>query len=451
MAFFKQFNLDDKLLLALEKNGYVKLSPVQEKVIPLALKGESLLARSETGSGKTHAFLVPILSRLDVEKNEIQAIIIAPTRELARQIYDFAMEINNDYKNAKILLLTASRDKERTSQKLAQNPHLIITTPGQLLELGIENSVTTLRTVKTLVLDEADMLMDQGFYPLINEILLHLDNPQIMIFSATIPKTLNKILEQYVGKSHVIEISRPYQTSEGVSHHLIDVRHQNRNEIVEQFIKWRNPYLLLIFASTTKTVDALYKFLSNRGYNVGIIHGDLQKRERKQMIRRIRNNEFQIIVASDIAARGIDIPDISDVLQYDFPNDLTFYFHRAGRTARFDKVGDSFAFYDADSEHIAVKLEELGVNFDYFVYKGGTFKEVDQRPKKQKPKSKSAQELDHKIRMTRSKYKNAKVKPGYKKKIEQEVDKVKRQHKRQIIKEDIKRQKQERYRKEKKK
>lgn len=432
MGQFKQFNLDNELTNALEELGYVYLTPVQEKVIPLALKGESLLARSETGTGKTHAFLVPIFNRLDVDKIEIQALIIAPTRELAKQIYDFAIEINDKYKHVKILLLTAARDKDRTSRKLANNPHLVITTPGQLQELGFENSVTTLKTVKTIVLDEADMLMDSGFYPLINGFLANINDAQIMIFSATVPKSLHKIIEQHVGKSQFIELSSQYQTNDLVTHHLIDVRHQNRFELADEFIKWRNPYLLIVFCSKKEDVDKLYEFLKDKGHNVGILHGDLEKRQRKQMLRRIRNDEFRVIVASDIAARGIDIPDISDILSIDFPSDLAFYFHRAGRTGRYDKKGDAFTFYDSDTLDKVEKLTELGVKFEYLTFKKGEFTPFN--PSNTKPKAKNADEvkLQNKIRGTVSKHRKDKVKPGYKKRLKQEIAEVKREHKREV-------------------
>ena len=432
MGQFKQFNLDRNLTNALEELGYVYLTPVQEKVIPLALKGESLLARSETGTGKTHAFLVPIFNRLDVDKNEIQALIIAPTRELAKQIYDFAVEINDKYKNAKILLLTAARDKDRTSQKLANNPHLVITTPGQLQELGFENSVTTLKTVKTIVLDEADMLMDSGFYPLINGFLANIIDTQILIFSATVPKSLHKIIEQHVGKSQFIELSNQYQTNDLVTHHLIDVHHQNRFDIVDAFIKWRNPYLLMIFCSKKEDVDKLYEFLKEKGHNVGILHGDLEKRQRKQMLRRIRNDEFRVIVASDIAARGIDIPDISDILSIDFPTDLAFYFHRAGRTGRYDKKGDAFTFYDSDTLDKVEKLTELGVKFEYLVFKKGEFTRFNPSDTKPKVKNEDEVKLQNKIRGTVSKHRKDKVKPGYKKRLKQEIAQVKREHKREV-------------------
>lgn len=447
MALFKQFNLKTELVEVLAELGYINLAPVQEKVIPIALRGESLLARSETGSGKTHAFLVPILNKLNVDINEVQAIILAPTRELAKQIYDFATEINQKLGNFRILLLAGGIEKTRNIAQMSLGPQLIIATPGRLKDVGFVNSVITLRTVKTLVLDEADMLMDSGFLPIVNEILLQLDSPQIMIFSATIPKTLNSIIERYVGSSHIIEMSDIYQTSERVKHHLIDVHHQNRFEIVRDFIKWRNPYLLLIFCSEVEEVDNLYKYLVNSGIKCGILHGNLTPRERKQMLRRIRNDEFRIIVASDIAARGIDIPNISDVLNVNFPRDHAFYFHRAGRTGRFDQEGDCFSFYDHDSLKTVEKLESLGVSFNVLRFSKGTFIETEIDKPKTRIKTDSQKELDNKIQRTIARTRSNVVKPGYKKKVKQAVDKVKRRHRREMIKKDIQRQRREKYKK----
>ena len=423
MSKFTQFALSEGLIDALNELNYIDMTPVQEAVIPQLLKGESMLVRSQTGSGKTHAFLVPLFQKLNEKENKVQAIVIAPTRELARQIYDFAVQINKRFKNLRILLLAGGLEKSRNSDKLALGPQLVIATPGRLKDIGFENSVITLETVETIVLDEADMLMDQGFFGLISDMLVSLNSAQILVFSATIPIKLNHIIEKFVGKSHVIDIDKAHKTSGQVNHFAIDIHHRDYLEAVVDFIKWKNPYLLLIFASNKKSVNEIYQYLTQRQYKVGLIHGDLQSRERKSMLKRIKNDEFPIIVASDIAARGMDIQNVTEVLSVNLPQDLDFYFHRAGRTGRYDKSGDSYVFYDHDSFPVIEKLENLGATFAFMMYRGNDFieKNISRRTNRVSSVDRLDDELKTKISLAKSKNKSNKVKPGYKKKVKEKV------------------------------
>lgn len=439
MGKFSQFALDSELVETLEKLNYLDMTPVQEAVIPQILKGDSLLVRSQTGSGKTHAFLVPLFNTINPKVSKVQAIILAPTRELARQIYDFANQINKHYKNVKILLLAGGLEKSRNSERLAQGPQIVIATPGRLKDVGFINSVISLESVETIILDEADMLMDQGFFQEVSDILTKLNSAQILVFSATIPIKLNHIIEKFVGKSQVVNIDKEQKTSNQVSHYAIDIHHQNYLEAILNFIKWKNPYLLLIFASNKKDVNEIYQFLSENKYKVGLIHGDLMSRERKSMLKRIKNDEFPIVVASDIAARGMDITNITEVLSVNLPQDLDFYFHRAGRTGRYDKSGDSYVFYDHDSLATIEKLANLGVDFAHLLYKNNEFSEkiLSRRATKTKSVDRYDDELRTKIHQVKSKNKTTRVKPGYKKKVQKQVEQVKRKHRRKLINEKV--------------
>lgn len=444
MSKFSQFKLDDLLLNNLSKHNYIDLTPIQEKVIPLAIRGESLLAKSATGSGKTHAFLIPILQRINPLLNASQAIIIAPTRELARQIYEFATQICKGYKDIRILLLSGGLEKSRNIEKLANGPQLIIATPGRLKDIGFDNSVISFDNVFSVVLDEADMLMDQGFYPVIDEMLTKLKKVQIMVFSATIPIKLNVIVQRYVNKSNIVDIAGDKKTNELVTHFAIDIHHKNKFETINDFIKWKVPYLLLIFSSKKTDVIEIHKFLVEKGYKACLLHGDLTMRERKQVIKRIKNDEFPIIVASDIASRGIDIANVSEVLNVDLPMEIDFYFHRAGRTGRYDKLGEAYTFFDHDSVTKLEKIEAQGVKFNYLAVRDGDF--VEKALKKTKARPKTQQELDlaNKIQKAVARTKTTEVKPGYKRKVKTAVKKVEKLHKRKVIKEDIRRQRRER-------
>lgn len=445
---FGKYNIDKRLVDTLKKHGYVTMTGVQSEILPRALKGESLIVKAKTGSGKTHSYLIPILNKLE-KTEELQALILAPTRELARQIYDFARVLNDDYKGVDILFLAGGLQTSRHKERLASKPALIIATPGRLKALLINEDITSFKSIHTVVLDEGDMLLDSGFYDVISETLAALDNPTVQLFSATIPQKLANLVTLKTGVKTVIDIDRDDKTSDNVTHHLIDVHHMNRFEVVESFIKHFNPYLLLVFCSTNKEVLELYEFLSAKGHKIGLLTGELESRKRKAMFRRVRNNEFQVVVASDIAARGIDIEHVSDVLSVSFPFDLEFYFHRAGRTGRLENKGNAYTLYDHDDLETVEKVEKLGVKFTRLVYKGGAFSAVTKRISRKKALTPEEKELNVKIKTAVAETKTKKVRPGYKKKVRTAVENVKRKHRRKMIKKSIREQRVERYKAEK--
>lgn len=436
---FGKYNIEKTLVDVLNKHGYLQMSEVQAAIIPPALKGESLIVKAKTGSGKTHSFLIPLLSRLTKEGG-IQAVILAPTRELARQIYDFTQQINKDYRNIDVLLLAGGLEKTRHRDRLSNKPALLIATPGRFKDLLINEDVTSFKSVHTVILDEGDMLLDSGFYDVISETLNVIDAKTIQLFSATIPQKLANLVTFKTGVRSVIDIDKKDKTSETVTHYLIDVHHQDRFLVVEAFIKRFNPYLLLIFGSTNKDVLALYEHLSAKGQKIGLLTGELDNRKRKAMFRRVKNNEFQIVVASDIAARGIDIADVSHVLSLSFPFDLEFYFHRAGRTGRNQNEGEAYTLFDHDDLPIVEKVEALGVSFKTLAYKKGEFIEVQKKERSKKALTPEKQALETKIKKTVAATKTKKVRPRYKKKVKEAVAKVKWFHRKQTIKKSIKEQ-----------
>ncbi len=446
MTTFKSFALSKQMTTALEELGYKSPSKVQELVIPHVLKRESLVVTSETGSGKTHSFLVPIIDSLDFSLNQIQAIIIAPTRELAKQTYDFARAFKEYFPNLRIALLTSQVEKSKNENKLSNAPQIIVATPGRLLDLGITNNVANLSTTKFIVLDEADMLMDSGFLDDINTLLSNLEDATKLVFSATINSKLSRLIEKYIGAEHVITLDN--YTNANVKHYAIDIRHKDILEATKDFIDETEPYFLLVFASRINDVKRIYEYLKTRKYNVTMIHGDLEKRERKNVMKRINAMEFQIVVCSDMASRGLDIDNVSDVLNVDLPKDLSFYFHRAGRTGRFNNVGNCFTFYNDDATESILKLIDMNVKFDYLVLKNGELKEGKEIVKVKRKHKNVDEALDRDIRRAVIETRKKKVKPGYKKAVRVAVEKVKRKHHRQKIKEDIRKQRVKRYKEE---
>ncbi len=447
MASFKSFALEEQMLNAIKAIGYQEPSKVQELVIPRVLRHESLVVSSETGSGKTHAFLIPIMQEIKEEVNQIQAIILTPTRELAKQTYDFAKELGNFYPDIRIQLMTSQVEKSRNVSKLTNSPQLIIATPGRLIDLGVNENMK-FSEVKYLVLDEADMLMELGFVEDIDLLLNEVSNASKLVFSATINSKLAHLIEKYIGAASVISLDN--LTNSNVEHLAIDIRHQDINRAVCDFIDIVQPYFLMIFSSKKENVKKIYQNLKENGYKVATLHGDLEKRERKNVMKRIRADEFPIVVCSDMAARGLDILDVSEVLNVDLPHDLSFYFHRAGRTGRFDKLGKCYTFYDDDSVKEILKLQEQGVDFKFLVLKNSELKAGKAPDKKAKFKKKVDVELEKDIKRAISETKSTKVKPGYKKAVKNAVAKVKRKHHRKMIKEKIREQRVKRYKEEKK-
>ncbi len=434
---FAKYNLEPQLVATLAKHGYLTMTEVQEKVIPLALSGESLIVKSATGSGKTHSFLIPLLARLN-KFDGIQAIILAPTRELARQLYNFSVELNKDYRQIDILLLAGGIEKSRSKDRLVNKPQLIIATPGRFKDLLVSEDVTSLKSVHTLILDEGDMLLDAGFYNDIVNIIEEVSPLTIQLFSATIPQKLVSLISKKTGVKSILSLDKHEKTSYDVTHHLIDVHHQDRQKVTLDFIKAYNPYLILVFCSTNKEVMSLYDYLSATGLKVGILTGELEVRKRKAMFRRVQNNEFSVIVASDIAARGIDILDVSHVLSVSFPFDLEFYFHRAGRTGRNYAKGEAFTLYDHDDLKTVAKLEKEGVKFTTLLYRSGEFVNAPKPKKSLKEATVSEKALEEKIKKAVAVTRKKKVEPRYKKKVKEEISRVKRRHKRQEIKQAIK-------------
>ena len=448
---FSAFNINKDLIKILEQNGYVETTPIQQVVIPKVLKGENIIAKSETGSGKTHAFLIPIIENC-VESNLLQAIILAPSRELARQTYKFANQIISDmsYKKITVKLFISGEDSNKDLKSFKNGCNILIATPGKLRSL-IEESDFDMSMVKTLVLDEADMLLDSGFFDTIDAIFKKCDkNLQVEVFSATISEGLEVFLKKYISPDYVVTSTNNELTSKTVKHYFINTKHKDINELLLLFIDQFNPYLLLIFANSKKKTRDIYNFLSSKKIKCGILSGELEARERKSMLRRINNDEFRVVVCSDLVSRGLDIQNVSDVLSVDLPNNLEYYYHRAGRTGRNFKTGNSYVFYDHDTFDLPLKLINDGLEVNFLKVENNSFIPMASPIKEKKRSKKMPTELDIAIKKAKITTMTKKVKPGYKKKVKTAIEKVKRKHRREIIRKDIRRQREERYIKESK-
>lgn len=447
---FKAFNISNAMISSLTRQGYLEPSSIQSRSIPLALKGKNLMVQSATGSGKTLCYLIPIIDKINYNNKKLQSIIVAPTRELAQQIYNCAVKFNPEFPKLKVRLMKAGEEIDSSLKGLTENPHILIGTPGRLKDILVEHNALSSSNVNYVVFDEADMLLKEGFFNEIDEFMSNIKNAQFMVFSATLENNLASILDKYIGSNELI--NEKALTSGNVNHYLVDIKHIPLNEAVESFIKIINPYLLLIFASKKETANKIYSFLKNNNYKVGLLTGDLSSRERKNVMKLLNQGKIYILVCSDMVARGLDIQDVSDILNVDLPNNLEFYYHRAGRTGRFNKNGNCYTFYNSDSAKKPMLLINENVDFKFLILKDGQFIEGKGISKSFPKKKNIDPELKKEIKKIQNvaKGKKDKVKPGYKKKVKEEIEKAKRKHRREIIKKDIRRQRVARYKKESK-
>lgn len=427
---FESYNLQPFIIKALNGFDFNKPTEIQERMIPLILKGESAIGQSQTGTGKTLSYVLPILEKVDTRRQEVQAVITAPTRELAAQIYQQLLKvIEHDSSSQPITArcYIGGTDKQRTIEKLKVQPHIVVGTPGRIKDLMLEQALL-IHTAKILVVDEADMMLDMGFIEDTDQIAGKMAvDLQILVFSATIPEKLKPFLKKYMENPTFVQIKSKNIAAENLQHYLLPSRHRNKKELVRESLLLFNPYLALVFTNTKKMAEELAGYLIKNGLKVGRIHGDLNPRERKKMMKQIQNLEYQYIVATDLAARGIDIAGVSHVINYELPSDLDFYVHRVGRTARAGFSGIALTIYDLSDEDALNRIEKMGITFKHIDIKNNEFVELEERNRR-KTRKRQEDEID---KLAKSLVrKPQKVKPGYKKKMQSEAEQIRKRQKR---------------------
>lgn len=421
---FKDIQLKPFLLEALEELHFNELTAVQEEVLPKAKEGKNLIVQSQTGSGKTHSFMIPIVNGINPDLNQVQAVITAPSRELAGQLYEVAGQlVSKSETPISVVNYVGGTDKQRQIEKLnpKNQPHIVIGTPGRIFDLMSENALL-IQTAKTLVVDEADMTMDLGFLSLVDEIASRLTSGvQIMVFSATIPQTLEVFLNKYLVSPVMIEISPKQVLADQIDNYLINTKGQSRKELIHELLTMGYTYLGIVFANTKKYADEISDYLKEQGLKVATIHGDIEPRERKRIMRQIRQLDYQYVVATDLAARGIDIPGVSLVINAELPKDLEFFIHRVGRTGRNQVAGTAITLVTPGDDHSIIELEKKGIEFKEVELRRGEFVEVDARKRRQQRKKTAANQDDTVVRGMIEKNKRRKVKPGYKQKLNRDI------------------------------
>ena len=425
----------------IEAKKFKDFTPIQEKCFPLIMKGKDVVGISATGTGKSHAFIIPVLQMIDTTKDSIQAVITAPTRELARQLYKQFSEISKFSDQYRIKLISSGIDKNRMIEELNQQPHIVIGTVGRLKDMFVDEAVLRLDKARILVIDEADMTLELGFIDEVDQLCGRLGRKlQMVVFSATIPTQLQPFLRKYMNRPVMVEATEEHENNPQIEHVLVNCRHLTYQEKLLRILPGINPYVCLIFARTKDEVKTTSDLLKENGYDIIELHGDLTTRQRKQALKAIDSDQVSYIVCSDIMARGLDIPSVSHVISLGLPSSLDYYTHRAGRTGRAGRSGISYVLFNEKDIQGVKTLRNRGFQFEYRDYRKNGWVEV--KPFDFKPARKK-NEFDEEVEKIK-KRPVKKVKPGYKKKIQQEIDSVRRRQRRLMIKASIKQQQKER-------
>lgn len=426
---FKRFGFNTEMLDAIEKINFTHPTLVQERVIPRILKEKNVVAQSATGSGKSHAFILPLIYNIDADKKVPQVIILAPTRELARQLDMMSAKVLESYPEIKGRAFVGGTDMNRDEERARQNPQLIIGTPTRIKDL-IDKQALDIHSAKSIVIDEADLMVDLGFMEDIDYISNRISKTsQFLVFSATIPDPLQHYMEKYIGETEIIVIDSPLNKA-SIHYSLVPIKGSSRMEKTLELTKNITPYTGLIFANSRERADELYAYLKEEGVNVGLFHGGLKPRERTQEIKKIENLDYHWIVASDLAARGLDFDGASHVINYDIPKQIEFFTHRVGRVGRGAYTGVAITLYEPREENQIDELEKKGYVFNHEDIKKGELTEIKDRTMRstRSRRSKTNTTQNYKVRAPK------KVKPGYKKKIKFEKEELERQERKRYAK-----------------
>lgn len=340
---FEDLTLSPEILKSIKDRGYENPTTIQEQAIPLGLSGRDFIGQSQTGTGKTMAFSIPIVEQIDKSLAKPQAIILCPTRELAVQVSN---EINKicKYSKVKVTAVYGGESIDRQIKNIKQGAQIIVGTPGRVLD-HIKRKTLKLGEVKFAVLDEADEMLDMGFIEDIEEILKQTDeNRQTMLFSATMPKEIANLANRYLKNPEVIRVASKQVTVDRIVQKYIRVRNTDKAEVLSRIIQLEDARKSIVFCNTKKMVDELTYDMQERGYAVEGLHGDMKQQKRDYVMDRFKRGNVDILIATDVAARGLDIKNVDVVFNYDLPQEDEQYVHRIGRTGRAGKTGKSYSF-----------------------------------------------------------------------------------------------------------
>lgn len=351
---FQNLNISEVIIRALNEMGFEEPTPIQAESIPVAMSGSDMIGQAQTGTGKTAAYGIPVLEKiLKAEPSkDIQTVVLSPTRELAMQV---AEELNHlaQFTNIQALPIYGGQDMERQLRRLRKYPQIIVATPGRLID-HMKRGTIDLSHITTIVLDEADEMLDMGFIDDINLIMAATPNTrQTLLFSATMPKPIQQLAETFLHDPLIIRMKAKEVTMDLIEQSYIEVPDRQKFDILCRLLDLQEPDLAIIFVRTKRRVDEVSEALKKRGYSAEGIHGDLTQAKRDTVIRQFREKTIDILVATDVAARGLDISGVTHVFNYDLPQDPESYVHRVGRTGRAGQSGEATTFViPREMEHL---------------------------------------------------------------------------------------------------
>ncbi len=337
---FKDYNIDPELLKSINILGFVSPTKVQQEVIPIALKNKDMLVKSQTGSGKTAAFAIPICQLVDWNENKPQALVLTPTRELAMQVRQDIFNIGR-FKIIKVLAVYGQAPFYNQERQLKQKTHVVVGTPGRIID-HIERGTLDTSQIKYLVIDEADEMFNMGFIEQIETILNNISGKRTtMLFSATMPEDVESLCNKYMKDPIHVEIEGESLTVDRINQEIYEVDEFNKIELLKDITIIENPDSCIIFCNTREMVDKVYIELNRDDYTCDRIHGGMEQRDRIKVMEDFKNGYFRYLIATDVAARGIDVDNITHVINYDLPRETEAYVHRIGRTGRVGRKGKS--------------------------------------------------------------------------------------------------------------
>lgn len=341
---FKELGLSDQVVASIEKLGYENPSDIQNQIIPYILKGNDVIGQAQTGTGKTLAFAASVLTKIDVRGNLVKAICLVPTRELAIQVSEEFNSLNKDH-GFDVLAVYGGTSIETQIRALKRGIDVVVGTPGRVMDL-MRRGVLKIEHLEFFILDEADEMLNMGFLEDIESIFkMTNDEKQVLLFSATMPKEIEKLARKYMKPDyHKVMIASTTKTSDHVKQYYYVVNGRDRMEALCRVLDARDPKSAIIFCQKKSDVDGLLTELSKRNYSAEAMHGDIAQNTRIQTLDRFKQGGFQFLIATDVAARGIHVDDITCVINYNLPQDVESYIHRIGRTGRADKVGYAITF-----------------------------------------------------------------------------------------------------------
>jgi len=365
---FKELGLKEEIIRAVDKLGFEKLTPIQEKAIPQILDGNTdFIGLAQTGTGKTAAFGLPMIQLIDFNEKKPQGLVICPTRELCLQITGDLTKYSQYVKGARVVAVYGGASIENQVRELRKGAQIVVATPGRLIDLLHRKSVIKLTEVKYVVLDEADEMLSMGFQEDIDEILRETpDDKHTWLFSATMPKAAEQIAGNYMTDPAIVTIGKRNRSADNISHICYVIREKDRYAALKRLIDYAPDIFGLIFCRTRNETQSVAEKLMKDGYHAESLHGDLSQSQRDYVMKRFRDKTLQILVATDVAARGLDVDDITHVINYNLPDESERYTHRCGRTARAGKAGISMALINTrEMRRINDVERQSGIKFSF--------------------------------------------------------------------------------------